>query len=146
MAKPYTPKRGDFAGQTFESYYYYRMARNEASGRGTVYQERVRRAIKQGYTSYPEKRSVRANIRKENDRLRSLGIPIGKIDARTKEGANKMRLLERAYKYIRKHNLSGERGAKKQLPEKLKKQIRELYTDENGNVLSAYYPLMRSLY
>ena len=111
------------------------------------YAARTARARARGYTGYAQERKARESIKQEFERLKTVGIVPPDINPRTKTGQEKLAPYEKAYQYIREKNLSGERGASQQLPEKLKQQIRAQFTDpETGELDPGYYPAMRKLY
>jgi hypothetical protein len=111
------------------------------------YRARTERAQAKGFKSYGRQRRTREAIQTEFKRLKKAGLPSPDINPRTKAGQAKMRLFEKARLEIIKKNLSGEVGAAKRVSEKLKKEIRALFTDpDTGELDGSYYAAMRALY
>ena len=111
------------------------------------YARRVVRERERGFTGYPQARRVRSEIVKEVKRLQELHPEVKVPTMRTSAGRHEFQLYAKAQKIIGKRGLTGERGANKRLPDKLKENIIKMLKEKHGDDWrKIYHPLMRSFY
>lgn len=111
------------------------------------YAARVVREKERGFTGYPQARKVRAEVVQEVKRLQVMHPEMKVPTMRTSAGRHEFQLYAKAQKIIGRRGLTGERGADKQLPAKLKENIIKMLKEKHGkDWKKIYHPLMRSFY